>query len=115
MALDTSQLKRRANDAISGFTNGQKAIVVIAVVALLAGGMVFAKWASKPSYTPLFSNLDGSDAASITNKLASEKVSYQLTDGGKTVLVPASKVDQLRIDMSGAGLPANSASGYALL
>src|SRR5207248_11601182 len=81
----------------------------------LAGGMFFSSWASKPTYTPLFSNLQPSDAAAVTQKLTSSKVPYKLADGGQTVMVPQNQVYQQRLNLSASGLPTGGTQGYSLL
>lgn len=115
MPPQVDQLRRRASSTFSGFSSGQKAVSAIAVVGLLIVGYFFMGWASKPSYAPLFSNLSASDASAMTSKLASQHVSYQLADGGQTILVPQNKVYQTRINMSAAGLPSGGTQGYSLL
>jgi flagellar M-ring protein FliF len=97
------------------FTVGQKAVVVAVVAALIAGGVFFSRWASQPAYSPMFSNLSGTDASAMVDKLTSDGVSYQLADGGTTIMVPQDQVYALRLEMSGAGLPSDSQSGYSLL
>ena len=72
-------------------------------------------WAGKPSYVPLFSNLSSSDAAAITQKLAANKVPYELAEDGQQVLVPQGDVYQQRLDMAAAGLPSSGDQGYSLL
>jgi flagellar M-ring protein FliF len=113
--IDYRQLSERAGKLAAGFSTGQKAVTVVALLALVIGGAAFMNWASKPSYQPLFSNLDPTDAAAITEKLTSSKVPYQLADGGHTILVPAGAVYQQRLNMSAQGLPQSDAGGYALL
>jgi flagellar M-ring protein FliF len=99
-----------------GFTIGQKAVTIVAVLVLAVGGYFFSTWASQPSYAPLFSNLASADASAIVDKLDAAGVKYQLSDGGATILVPKDKVYALRLTMSGAGLPAgDETSGYPLL
>lgn len=115
MALDTAQLRQRANVALAGFTHGQKAVVGIAVISLLLGGLLFTRWVSKPSYATLYSNLEASDASEITGKLASKNIPYELSDNGKSILVPHKDVYQLRLDMSAEGLPSSGGGGYELL
>ncbi len=115
MAMDLQNAKERARRLSSQFTAGQKTTIALAVVGLAVGGFLFFRWASQPKYAPLFSNLDSADAGAITQKLTDKKVPYQLTDGGKTILVPQNDVYQLRVDMGGEGLPASSGSGYSLL
>jgi len=108
-------LRERIARINSQFTAGQKTMVVLAVVALGAGGFLFAQWAGKPSYAPLYSNLDAADAAAITEKLTADGVPYELADGGRTVMVPSESVYQTRLDASAEGLPAGGGDGYALL
>ena len=66
MNLDVAQLRQRASGTFAGFTSGQKTILAIAVAAVVVGGFMFTKWAGAPSYAPLFSNLEASDAAAVT-------------------------------------------------
>jgi flagellar M-ring protein FliF len=113
--VDSNALKNRATGILSNFSMGQKAVIGVAVLALLLGGFTFTKWASKPAMAPLFTNLESSDAASITDKLNSAKVKYELADSGHTIMVPQSKVYDLRLQMSAAGLPTGSNQGYSLL
>ena len=106
----------RAKEAMAGFTAGQKAMVVIAVLAIGLGAIGLTRWVAQPSYTVLFGNLSGTDASAIVEQLQAGSVPYQLADGGSTVLVPQAKVYDLRVQMSGKGLPASeSAGGYSLL
>ena len=65
----------------------------------------FSTWAATPSYAPLFSNLAGTDASAIVDELEADGVPYELADGGDTIMVPQDKVYDLRLKMSGAGLP----------
>jgi flagellar M-ring protein FliF len=108
-------LVRRGRGIMAGFTAGQKAVTIIGIIALLGGGYVFAKWASAPTYAPLFSNISASDASGIVDQLTTDGVPYQLADGGQTILVPADKVGAERLVMSGKGLPTGGQDGYALL
>jgi flagellar M-ring protein FliF len=82
------QLKR----VFDGFTPGQKAVTGIAVLFVLIGGYVFTSWAGKPSYAPLFTGLEASDAAAVTDALQAKGTPFQLANGGTSILVPANKV-----------------------
>src|SRR5436190_3527012 len=113
--LNVDQLRRKASQTMAGFSTGQKVVTGLAVLALIFGGMFFSSWASKPNYTPLFSNLQPSDAAAVTQKLTSEKVPFKLADGGATVMVPQNQVYQQRLNLSAAGLPTGGTQGYSLL
>ncbi|GAA2516203.1 flagellar basal-body MS-ring/collar protein FliF [Pilimelia columellifera] len=106
---------RRIGGAFGSFTAGQKAVTIISVLVLGIGGFFFATWASQPTMAPLFSNLSGGDANAIVEELTTAGAPYELTDGGATIMVPSDQVYDLRIKMSGAGLPAQADTGYALL
>ena len=47
------------------FTTGQKVVAIIGTVALLLAGFMVFRWASTPSYAPLYSNLSSSDASAV--------------------------------------------------
>jgi flagellar M-ring protein FliF len=106
---------KRVTGTFAAFTPGQKAVTLLGVVALVLGGVLFANWAAKPTYAPLFSNLSSTDASAIVDKLNSSGTTYQLADGGTTIMVPQGQVYDLRLKMSGQGLPAQSDTGYSLL
>ncbi len=105
----------KARTTLAGIGLGQKVVIGLLTVALVIGGVVFYRWITAPTYAPLFSNLASSDASAIVDELNSEGVAYELTDGGQTVMVPNDKVYDLRLTMSGKGLPAGNDTGYALL
>jgi flagellar M-ring protein FliF len=115
MPQQVNQMVSRLGRTLSAYTIGQKFVGAVLLLAVLAGGFVFVKWATAPTYAPLFSNLAGSDASAVVDKLDADGVPYKLTDGGQTVLVPKEQVYAERVKLSGAGLPAAKDSGYSLL
>jgi len=66
------------------------------------------------NYEVLFSGLDNSEAGTIVEKLREQNVSYQLKNGGTTIMVPSSKVYDLRLDMASQGLPQSGTVGYEI-
>lgn len=97
------------------FTAGQKVVAVLGTVALLLGGFMIFRWASTPSYAPLFSNLSAEDASAVVDQLDTSGVPYELAGDGGTIMVPQDLVYSTRIDLSGEGLPASSDTGYSIL
>lgn len=102
-------------DKVSAFTLGQKVLTVIGVAVLALGGTALVKWASTPTYSPLFSNLAADDASAITDQLTTDGVKFELTDGGQTILVPQESVSAERLKAAAAGLPSDAKTGYSLL
>jgi flagellar M-ring protein FliF len=115
MNFDFKRILGRGRETLSEFTAGQKAMTIIAIAALVVGGLLFSSWAAKPSYTPLFTNLAATDASSITDKLTAQKEPFKLSEGGTTILVPQKDVYQLRLDMAKDDLPADGSTGFDLL
>src|SRR4051794_17121810 len=105
----------RIRSVLSTISLGQKVVIGLLAVGLLLGGFFFYSWITAPTYSPLFSNLASTDASAIVDELNAQGVSYTLTDGGQTIMVPQDKVYDLRLAMSGKGLPAGQDTGYALL
>jgi flagellar M-ring protein FliF len=105
----------RIASVLNGFTTGQKVLTVAAAAAVVIGGFLFVSAESSPSYSPLFTNLQAADAGAVTSQLTSAKIPYQLSDGGSTVSVPASDVDQERIALAQQGLPQGGDVGFSTL
>jgi flagellar M-ring protein FliF len=110
-----STARGRAASVLAGFTTGQKVMTVLAVLGVIVAGVLFMGAESKPTYQTLFTNLQSSDAGAITQQLASQKIPYQLADGGSTILVPAADVDQERIALAQQGLPQAGNVGFSNL
>jgi flagellar M-ring protein FliF len=106
----------RVTAAVRQLSLAQRTFAVIAVAALVLGAVALSSWMSKPTLVPLFSGLSGADASAVVDQLTSAGVQYELTDGGGTVLVPASAVYEQRVKLAAAGLPADAdGAGYSLL
>ncbi len=105
----------RGTSTFSSFTAGQKAVTILGIIALAIGGVFFFRWASTPAYAPLYSNLAAADASAIVEQLNATGTPYKYANAGTTILVPGDAVYDLRVQMSGEGLPAGEDTGYSLL
>lgn len=92
----------------------QKIALGAAVLTLAAGTLVLTRSGSGPVMAAMYTDLEARDAAAVTDELITRGVDYELTDGGSTVLVPRDQVYDLRVGLSGEGIPSSS-EGYALL
>ncbi|RMI06754.1 flagellar basal-body MS-ring/collar protein FliF [Cellulomonas triticagri] len=116
MPAQVKSLFGRMSGAVKEFSLPQKTFALIALAALLLGGFALYSWASKPSLSPLFSGLSAADAAAVVEQVSAQGVTYELADGGSTVLVPQDSIYDLRLSLAAAGLPANAeGDGYSLL
>src|SRR5215212_4585388 len=105
----------RARSTFASISLGQKIVIGLLLAGLLLGGFYFYSWITTPTQAPLFSNLAATDASAIVDELNASGVAYELTDGGTTIMVAKDAVYDLRLSMSGQGLPAGQETGYALL
>jgi flagellar M-ring protein FliF len=85
--------------------------VFVAVVVVVVGS---AWWISAPQYTLLVADMDAETANSVVSRLKADNVPYQLGDGGRTVSVPAERVDELRLAFASEGLPSAGRIGFEI-
>jgi flagellar M-ring protein FliF len=116
MPAQVKSLFGRVSGAVKQFSLVQSTFAIIAVAALVLGGVAVAGWLTKPTMTPLFSGLSATDASAVVDQLTADGVKYELADGGGTVLVPEANLYAERLKLAAAGLPADAdGGGYSLL
>ena len=86
----------------------------VSFVGVMGAVIAFAFWLNQPTYRLLFSDMDAESAAAVTERLRGQDVQYRLTDGGRSIQVPADQIDELRLTFAGAGLPQSGRLGFEL-
>jgi flagellar M-ring protein FliF len=84
---------------------------VVAIAAAIVAGYFL--WFHQ-SYAVLCRDLRPMDAATIVAELDKRKVPYQLSDGGKAILVPQKMVDSTRLAVMSQELPLKGVVGFEL-
>jgi flagellar M-ring protein FliF len=79
--------------------------LLVGVAAAVAAGVGIMLWSVGPTYSLLYANLAGEDAAQITQSLDSARIPYKLEDGGGSISVPAEQLAAARIKLASQGLP----------
>jgi flagellar M-ring protein FliF len=92
----------------------QKIIFILGCTGVLVTIALLGQLVLRPSYAPLFTELEPRDAAKIIEQLDSSKVPYRLTNNGKNIEVPEDQVYKLRIQMASAGVLQDSGVGFEL-
>jgi flagellar M-ring protein FliF len=92
----------------------QRAGVVVAVVVALGMILGLVHWRHEEDFRPLFTGMAPEDASAVVQKLKESGVEYRIGSEGAMVSVPAGKVDEVRLDMAGAGLPKTGRVGFEL-
>ena len=100
--------RERLQELWNRYQNQRKYIIIGAIVVLVLAFAGISYWyGSKPEYVPLYTNLETKDAGDVVNNLKEAGVPYELLEDkkGATILVPATQVHNLRLDLAAVGLP----------
>lgn len=83
----------------------------VGVIGLVIGSTWYL---NSSEYRVLYSDLSAESASQVVDRLTSADVEYRLADGGRTVLVPEERLDTLRLQFAGDGLPVSGRMGFEL-
>lgn len=98
----------------------QQKIVTTSLVAFTILGMVgLLMWSQggvkkDSGFKVLFADLELDNAASVTEMLQKDNYKYKLENNGRTVLVEAKKLYEIRMSLAREGIPGKSGLGYEL-
>ncbi len=80
-------------------------LLLVGVAAAVAAGVGVMLWSVGPTYSLLYANLGGEDAAQVTQALDSASIPYKLENGGASISVPAEQLAAARLKLASQGLP----------
>jgi len=112
--VNPDQLLSHLKQLTKSLGGKQVALLGFAFVAVVGVVVGSAYWVSEPNFALLASDLDAESASALVSHLKDVKVPYEITDGGRTVRVPAERVDELRLDVAGTGLPSAGRVGFEI-
>ncbi|MGH7329454.1 MAG: flagellar basal-body MS-ring/collar protein FliF, partial [Polyangiaceae bacterium] len=107
----------RARDLYGKLTAQQRLTAgLIAVALAIAIGALTTMYGPlhREPYAVLFSNLSAEDSATVIEKLRTDKVPYQLSEGGATIKVPEASVYDERVAIAGSNMLKGGGTGYEL-
>ncbi|MBI4809587.1 MAG: flagellar M-ring protein FliF [Nitrosomonadales bacterium] len=113
MADDTN-MNASLSRMLFGMPSQQKLGLIVAVastVALLTGLFM---WGQTPDYRVLYANMSERDGGAVIEALQQQNVPYKFSEGG-TLMVPADRVHEMRLQMAAKGLPKGGAVGFELM
>lgn len=108
------QVLGQLKSMVTGLSVKQRALLVGAALVTAATVALFVNWIGKPDLKPLYTNMEPADAQSLATRLASKQIEAQLSTDGKTVNVPADKLDAARLEMASQGMPHSGRLGFEL-
>ena len=90
----------------------KKISFTVSIGMVVGGFILLLLWANRPDYQVLFTNLDTTDGARITEKLKEKAIPFKLKEGGSAILIPDNEVYQLRLELASEGLPRGRNIGF---
>src|SRR4051794_17906457 len=102
------------NKILANLSTRQRITILAVAIAIGAGLYSLVQWKKEADFRPLFTGLTAEDAAGIVQKLKESGAEYRLPEGGGAVLVPSSRLAELRLTMAAIGLPKSGRIGFEL-
>ena len=114
-ATGADNLGDRLRYALSRLSNQQKILFMVAIAAIIAIAVAASTWLKQADYRILFSNIGERDGGAIIAALDQMNVPYKFSDSGGAILIPGSKVHEVRLRLASQGLPKSGGVGFELL
>jgi flagellar M-ring protein FliF len=92
----------------------QKSFLVAAGAATVLLLILFASLLSGPDYKPLSTGLEPDEAQALGAQLDAQGIPHQTSADGKTVSVPADRLDAARMQVAAQGTPHGAQTGFEL-
>ncbi len=101
--------------SVFGRVEGRRQTAII-VVGIVVTAMVFglSRWATAPTYVPLYTDVPLESAGVITDKLTEAGIAYKLERAGSAILVPGADVARARVALAREALPGTGRPGLEL-
>lgn len=112
--MSVEQLPRRAVVFFDGLSPVRKAMLAGVVGVTAAVIVLLYSWSSSTEYVTLYSRLDAADSGAVVEQLREQGVPYEIEQGGSTILVPANRADEVRLDLASQGLPESGQVGFEI-
>jgi len=88
---------------------------LLAIAASIVLGGYVLNWSQTPNYQVLFSGMQPIESSEVVTILQQSNIDYKLDPSTGALLVPASKVQSLRLKLAAEGLPRSSSQGMEML
>lgn len=107
-----------ANPALTNLTDlpGVRQVGLLgAIAAAVALGVTVFMWSQKPDLQPLFSSLDGREAAEVADALTGTGIEYKIDPVTGQIKVAADRLHEARMKLAAQGLPQGGGVGFEMI
>ena len=105
----------RLRTALGRLTNQQKIMLMVAVAVVVALMVAGNTWVKQADYRVLFSNISERDGGAIIASLDQMNIPYKFNESGSAILIPSSRVNDVRLRLASQGLPKGGGVGFELM
>jgi flagellar M-ring protein FliF len=114
MAVDHKLVIRQATSFLRGLNNKQRIVLGSSLALVIAGLAVLIGLTGGHDYKVLYSGLSPDEAQTISQRLATQSVPFELSADRTTLSVPADQLDRVRLDLASKGLPVTGRLGFEM-
>jgi flagellar M-ring protein FliF len=93
---------------------GQKGLLLAGTAATVVLLTLFVRLIGAPDYKPLYTGLEAADAQTLAAQLDAQGIAHETSADGKTISVPADKLDAARLQTASQGAPHSGRMGFEL-
>jgi len=97
---------------IRGMSPAKRLTMFTLILGSAAGLAFLMTWSGGVELRAIYTNLDPQDAGAIVARLKEQKIPYRIEGDGRTILVPAESLHEVRMQMASEGLPQGSGIGF---
>ena len=109
-----SDFLRQFGERFNELSQGKKVAALSLIALAMASLLVMSFWLKNPDFQLLYANLSPQDAGAVVDKLKSQKISYELSNEGRTIHIASDKLHEVRLQLASEGLPEGSDVGLEI-
>ena len=114
-SLDPSAILAQLTEGFVRLPLTQKILFPLLIVGSVMGIIYVSKWAGRPDFVVLYSDLKPADSSAVIDQLKAQKIKYEVRGGGDTIAIsPPEIVHELRITLAGEGIPKGGTVGMEI-
>lgn len=111
---DFANVTEQAKQFWASRSGRQKTLLLGGAAVTIALLTIFARILSTPDYKPLYQGMEPADAQSLATQLSAQNIPNKISADGKSVSVPADKLDAARMQTAQQGQPHSGRLGFEL-
>lgn len=112
MATEASTAFPQFAALLKNLSTGKIVSLVLLMGGVITGFVMLMSWAGKPNFDLLYSNLSEKDAGAIVGRLRDQRIPYEISANGTSILVPSDQIYETRLGLASEGLPQGSGVGF---